>query len=65
MTAAEIIVLGVGSVLVIAGLAVIVSRETMSEPWRSIEPRTRQLVEVLLPVLGATLLLGALWAGVR
>ena len=65
MTATETIVLVVGSVLVVTGLAVIVTRETSSEPWRSFEPRLRQLVEVVLPVLGAALLLGALWSGVR
>jgi hypothetical protein len=65
MTALQIITLVVGSVLVVGGLAVIVARETTSEPWRSIEPRSRQMIEVLLPVLGVALLLGALWAGVR
>jgi hypothetical protein len=63
MTAVETVILVLGSVFVVAGLAVIVTRETTSEPWRSIEPRFRQVIEVLLPVLGAALLLGALWAG--
>jgi len=65
MSASELVVLAVGSVLVVGGLAVIVSRETTSEPWRDLEPRTRHLIEVFLPVLGAALLLGVLWAGVK
>jgi hypothetical protein len=64
MTAAETLVLVLGSILVVVGLAVIVTKEVTSDPWRSIEPRIRQLAEVLAPVLGAVLLLAALWAGV-
>jgi|COG998Drversion2_1049125.scaffolds.fasta_scaffold527195_2 hypothetical protein len=64
MTAAETFVLVLGSILVVVGLAVIVTKEVTSDPWRSIEPRIRQLAEVLAPVLGAVLLLAALWAGV-
>lgn len=64
MTAAETVVLLAGSLLVVVGLAVIVTKEMSSDPWRSIEPRLRRLTEVLTPVFGAVLLLAALWAGV-
>lgn len=61
----EVIALLAGSVMIVGGLAVIARREIAAEPWRSLKPRLRQIVEVLVPVVGAAVLLAALWAAVR
>ena len=65
MSASQVIVLVVASTVVIAGMVVIVIREISAEPWRSRLPRTRQIAEAVVPLVGAVVLLGALWAAVR
>jgi hypothetical protein len=51
----------VGSVLLLGGLGAVVVRELWSHPERRLVGRARDTVEVLLPLLGAIVLVAAVW----
>jgi len=54
----------VGSVLVIAGLIAIVAREFGTHPERRLVGPIRDGVEVLLPLVGAVVLVVSVWISV-
>ncbi len=51
----------VGSVLLIGSLIAVVVRELWSHPERRLVGRARDTVEVLLPLVGAIVLVAAVW----
>jgi hypothetical protein len=61
MTTLDFFVVLVGSVLVIAGLIAIVARELGTHPERRLVGPVRNGVEVLLPLVGAVVLVIAVW----
>ena len=61
MSTFDFLVVLVGSVLVIAGLIAIVARELGTHPERRLVGPVRNSVEVLLPLVGAVVLVIAVW----
>ena len=59
--AIESVTLIVASVLVVGGMVVIVARELGTHPERRLVGRARDAVEVLLPLIGAVVLVIAVW----
>lgn len=57
-----IIVLLFGSLLILGGIAVVAWRELATHPERRQVGRVRNVVEVLLPVIGIVVLVWAAWA---
>ena len=54
----------VGSALVIVGLVAIVARELGTHPERRLVGRFRDAVEVVLPLVGAAVLVVSVWISV-
>ncbi|HEX9855003.1 MAG TPA: hypothetical protein VGC47_06795 [Acidimicrobiia bacterium] len=61
MTAAQIVVLVVGTLLSLAGVAIVLRRELASSEVRRRVSAGRDLVELLLPALGLVLLVVLAW----
>jgi len=61
MDTLDLVAVIVGSVLLLGGLGAVVVRELWSHPERRLVGRARDAVEVLLPMLGAVLLVAAVW----
>ena len=57
----DTIAVAVGSVLLIGSLVAVVVRELWSHPERRLVGRARDTVEVLLPLVGAIVLVAAVW----
>lgn len=61
VTAAQIVVLVVGTLLSLAGVAIVLRRELASSEVRRRVSAGRDLVELLLPALGLVLLVVLAW----
>ena len=64
MSMLDFVVVLVGSVLVIGGAMAIAARELGTHPERRLVGRARDMVEVLLPVVGAIGLVVSVWISV-
>ena len=64
MSTLDTAVLLVGSVLVIGGLVAIVARELGTHPERRLVGPVRESLEVLVPLVGAILLVVSVWISV-
>jgi uncharacterized protein (DUF3084 family) len=64
MSTLDTAVLLVGSVLVIGGLVAIVARELGTHPERRLVGPVRDSLEVLVPLVGAVLLVVSVWISV-
>jgi hypothetical protein len=64
MSTLDTVVLLVGSVLVIGGLVVIVARELGTHPERRLVGPVRDFLEVLVPLVGAIVLVVSVWISV-
>lgn len=62
MDSLAIVVLLFGSLLVLGGIGVVAWRELVTHPERRKVGRVRDVVEVLLPVVGIVLLVAFTWA---
>lgn len=58
----EMVVLLVASFLVVGGMGVVAWRELATHPERRKVGRVRDVVEVLLPVVGVVVLVAVTWA---
>lgn len=61
MDTLDLVAVIAGSVLLLGGLGAVVARELWSHPERRLVGRARDTVEVLLPLLGAIVLVAAVW----
>jgi hypothetical protein len=61
MDTLDLVAVILGSVLLLGGLGAVVVRELWSHPERRLVGRARDTVEVLLPLLGAIVLVAAVW----
>jgi hypothetical protein len=64
MDVVEFVAVLVGSVLLVGGLGAVVVQELWSHPERRLVGRARDAVEVLLPPVGAIILVAAVWISV-
>lgn len=62
MEAPATIVLIFATVVVVLGMAAVMWRELTSQSQRRVPSRGRDVVEVLLPVVGAALLVAWVWS---
>lgn len=56
------IVLVLATVVILAGMVAVVWRELTSQSQRRVPSRGRDVVEVMLPVVGAALLVAWVWS---
>ena len=61
MSTLDFVVVLVGSVVVIVGMIAIVARELGTHPERRLVGPVRDSVEVLLPLIGAVVLVISVW----
>ena len=64
MSTLDFVVVLVGSALVVGGLIVIVARELGTHPERRLVGPVRDGMEVLLPLVGAVVLVVSVWTSV-
>jgi hypothetical protein len=64
MSTLDFVVVLVGSILAIGGLMVIVARELGTHPERRLVGPVRDGIEVLLPLVGAVVLVVSVWISV-
>ena len=64
MSTPDFLMVLVGSVLMIGGLIAIVARELATHPERRLVGPVRDVIEVLLPLVGAVVLVVSVWISV-
>ena len=64
MSTLDFVVVLVGSVMLLAGLIAVVARELRTHPERRLVGPVRDGVEVLLPLVGAVVLVVSVWISV-
>ena len=62
MEATATIVLIIATVVIVLGMIAVMWRELSSQSQRQVPSRGRDVVEVLLPVVGAALLVAWVWS---
>lgn len=62
MDSLEIVVLLFGSILIVGGMGVVAWRELATHPERRKVGKARDVIEVLLPVIGIVVLVAVTWA---
>jgi hypothetical protein len=57
-----VVALVFGTLLIVGGMGVVVWRELVTHPERRLVGRPRDVIEVLLPVVGVVVLVAITWA---
>ena len=61
MSTVDLVAVVVGSVLLVGGMAAIAARELLTHPERRLVGPVRDVVEVVLPLVGAVAIVVAVW----